>query len=201
MRLRTLRRLGAFFLLLALCPLAHATDLTVKCDAPTMGTDPTTGQVVPIPSDETVTFNLYGADQGSPLVLLTPTPLTTCLSVRTNVDPGTTKCYAWGALGTRNGQSAESVHTAPVCKYVPLPLFTPQPPTNPTVNMVTVATTVYMELQVPNGFSFLAVGTVPLGTACDPTQRVNDFYVIPASAVTWSGNIHRLAALAACSIN
>lgn len=180
---------------------AWGTDLTAKCDAPTQGTDPTTNQVVQLPSDEVITFNLYGADQGASLVLLTPTPLTACLSVRPNVTPGATKCYAWTAVGTRAGPSgpisAESVQTAPVC--VPVPVQ-PQSPTGGAVNMVTVATTVYMELQVQDGFSFLAVGTVPIGTPCDPTQRVNNFNVVPASAVTWTGSIHRLAALAACSI-
>lgn len=182
---------------------AHATDFTVKCDAPTTGVDPVTGVDGPLPADETVTFNLYGANQGQPLVLLTPAPLATCLSVRANVDPGVTKCYAWTAVGNRpnaSGPPKESVQTPQKCATAPVPIVTPSAPTNPTVNMVTVATTVYMELQVKDGFSFLAVGTIPLGTPCDPTQRVNNFNVVPSSAVTWTGSIHRLAALAACSI-
>lgn len=192
--------LGMLVLLLAIVE-CRATDLTAKCDAPTMGVDDT-GQQVPLPSDEVITFNLYGADQGQPLVLLTPTPLTSCVSVRANVTPGSTKCYAWTAVGTRPQGDApkESAQTAPVCVAVPVPTVTPQPPGNVTVSMVTVATTAYMELQVQDGFNFLAVGTVPLGTPCDPTQRVNNFNVVPASAVTWTGKIHRLAALAACSI-
>lgn len=191
---------------LVICLLAvyevKATDLTAKCLAPTTGTDPTTGQVVPLPADETVTFNLYGADQGNPLALLTPTPLASCLSVRSNVTPGSTKCYAWTAVGTvpKGDGPKESAQTAPICVAVPVPTVTPTPPTNVTVNMVTVATTVYMELQVQDGFNFLAVGTIPIGTPCDPTQRVNNFNVVPASAVTWTGKIHRLAALAACSV-
>lgn len=185
------------FLLLAVVS-AHATDLTAKCVAPTMGVDPTTGQTVPLPADETISFNLYGADQGLPLQLLTQTPLAACLSVRANVTPGSTKCYAWTAVGVRSdSKPAESTQTEPIC--VPVPVQ-PMQPTGGTVAMVTVGTIVYMELQTQDGFSFLAVGTIPLGTPCDPKQRVNDFYVVPASAVTWTGKIHRLAALAACSI-
>lgn len=179
---------------LSLAASAHATDLTAKCTAPTTGVD---GK--PLPAGETVAFNLYGAMQGSALSLLTPTPLATCLSVRQNVNPGTI-CYAFTAVGTLGTSSLESAQTAPVCATVAPPATQPQPPTGTTVTPVTVATTVYMELQVQDGFSFLAVGTVPLGTPCDPKQRVNNFNVVPASAVTWTGSIHRLAALAACSL-
>lgn len=181
-------------LLVAIC--ARATDLTVKCEPPTLAIDGSA-----IPADETFTYNLYGAMQGNPLKLLTPTPLSACLSVRQNVTPGTV-CYSLSVFGIRPGMtiSPESALTAPVCTQVLAPTATAQPPTGTTAAPVTVATTVYMELQVQDGFSFLAVGTVPLGTPCDPTQRVNFFNVVPASAVTWTGSIHRLAALAACSV-
>lgn len=172
----------------------HATDLTVKCSAPTTGTDGN-----PLPSDETITFNLYGAVQGQPLKLLTPTPSTSCLWVRANVTPGTI-CYTPTAVGTRGTSISESAQPPLVCAVVAAPTVPPVPPGGTTVTAVTVATTVYMELQVPNGFSFLAIGTVPLGTPCDMTQGVNNFNVVPAAAVTWTGNIHRLAALAACSV-
>lgn len=194
-----LRTFGVLMVLFAvLCLLlvrsAHSTDLTVKCTAPTTGTD---GK--PLPSDETITFNLYGALQGQPLKLLTPTPSSSCLWVRPNVTPGTI-CYAPTAIGTRGTSSAESAQPPLKCAVVAAPATQPQPPGGTTATAVTVATTVYMELQVPNGFSFLAIGTVPLGTPCDMTQGVNNFNVVPTAAVTWTGNIHRLAALAACSV-
>lgn len=186
--------LAAAFVVVGVVTPAHSTDLTVKCTAPINGTD---GK--PLPSDETITFNLYGAMQGQPLKLLTPTPASACLWVRANVTPGTI-CYAPTAVGTRGTSTAESAQPTPVCSVVQPPATPPQPPGSPTVTAVTVATTVYMELQVPNGFSFLAIGTVPLGTPCDMTQGINNFNVVPTSAVTWTGNIHRLAALAACSV-
>jgi hypothetical protein len=189
-----LRVLGTFAIVLMMSSAVLATDLTVSCQPSTTAVDGS-----PLPADETIGFNIYGAKQGLPLVLLTPTPLPTCLSVRHNVDPGTV-CYAVGEVGTRGGQTAESGQTTPICTTVEAPGVKPQTPTGTTVAPVTVATTVYMELQTNDGFSFLAVGTVPLGTPCDPKQRVNDFNVVPASAVTWTGKIHRLAALAACSI-
>lgn len=186
------------FLVVALLAVyeAKATDLTVKCVAPLDSIDGTA-----IPSDETFTYNLYGGMQGSVPKLLTPTPIAPCVSVRTNVTPGTV-CYAWSAFAIRPGMmiSPESALTPQFCTQVLPTTPTPQPPGGNTAAPVTVATTVYMELQVQDGFTFLAVGTVPLGTPCDATQRVNNFNVVPASAVTWTGKIHRLAALAACSV-
>lgn len=179
---------------------AKATDLTTKCVAPTTGIDDATGGIVPLPPEEVITFNLYGAMQGNPLKLLTPAPLPACLSVRQNVTPGTI-CYAWTAVGQiGTSPTKESAQTPQVCTKVDPPTVTPQPPGGNTATPVTVATTVYMEVQVQDGFTFLAIGTVPLGTPCDATQRVNNFNVVPASAVTWTGKIHRLAALAACSV-
>lgn len=173
--------------LLGLGSPAFGYSLTLSCTAPTTYTDGT-----PIATGITVTFNFYGALQGQPLALLTPTPLTSCSNVRASVDPGV-RCYA--ATAIINGQ--ESAQTTPVCFTVPNP--TPSAPGGMSVTPVTVATTAYMELQVPNGFTFLAVGTVALGVPCDPNQGVFPFHVVPASAVTPTGNIKRLAYLAACS--
>ena len=191
---RIVATLSIVVCLLSLAHTVFATDLTVKCTAPT--TD-VSGN--PLPIGETLAFNLYGAVQGQPLKLLTPTAANICQWTRTNVTPGTI-CYAATAVGTVGSSSAESAQTAQVCAVVAPPATPPQPPTGTTVTPVTVGTIVYMEVQVADGFNFLAVGTVPLGTPCDPTQRVNNFNVVPASAVTWTGSIHRLAVLAACSV-
>jgi hypothetical protein len=141
-----------------------------------------------IPADKPVTYNLYGAPQGSPKVQVA-SALTGVSSVQT-VAVGTW-CYEVSAVVA----GVEGAHSPEGCGV----MAAPSAPGKPSASSVTIATTVYMELQVQDGFSFLAVGTVPLGTACDSTQRVNDFSVVPASAVTWTGKIHRLAALAACS--
>lgn len=171
--------------------IACATDLTLACTAPTTFTDGT-----PIPAGTAITFNFYGAMQGSPLALVSGAPFATCSSVRTNVNIGTL-CYA--ATAVVNGQ--ESAQSPQVCYTNVAPGPAPAAPGGLTVTPVTVATTAYMELQVPNGFSFLAIGTVPLGTPCNPAQRVNNFNVVDAAAVTWTGSIKRLAVLAACSIS
>jgi hypothetical protein len=83
---------------------AHATDITVACTAPTKFTDGT-------PITGPVTYNLYGALQGQPKKLLAPSPLTTCSSVRSNVNAGT-QCYEATALVPGYG---ESDHTSESC--------------------------------------------------------------------------------------
>ena len=40
--------------------------------------------------------------------------------------------------------------------------------------------------KTPGRFLLLAVGTIPLGTACDVTQEVNGHYAVPLDAVVWS---------------
>lgn len=176
----------ALLLLLIIPGLACATDLTVTCTPPLKFTDGTT-----IPSNAAITFNLYGALQGQPKVLLQPSPLTTCSSVRQNVNPGT-QCYEATAIVG----GSESAHSPESCKTVTAPV--PQAPGAPTLTLSTTSTVAYMELQRPDGFGFLVIGTVPLGTPCDATQGVNQYHVVPAAAVTFTGPIKRQAVLALC---
>jgi hypothetical protein len=166
--------------------IASIPSFTVAWTAPSVYTD---GQ--PITAGTPITYNLYGALQGAPKVQVA-SALAGLSSVQA-VPPGTW-CYQVTAVVA----NMESTRSAEGCGVMPVS-SAPAPAGTPKVNSVTTATTVYMELQVHDGFSFLAVGTVPLGTPCDSTQRVNDFSVVPASAVTWTGKIQRLAALAACS--
>jgi hypothetical protein len=109
---------------------AHATDITVKCTAPTKFTD---GTAITSP----VTFNLYGALQGQIKKLLAPSPLSTCSSVRSNVNAGT-QCYQVTAVvgGSESDPTAESCITIaaePVCPPQPAPETIPQTCTAPLV--------------------------------------------------------------------
>jgi len=169
---------------------AYATDLTVACTAPTKFTDGTS-----IPAGTTITYNLYGALQGQSKVLLTPTPLATCQSVRTSVKPGT-QCYeATAIIG-----GIESAHTLETCVAVAAPA--PQPPGQPTVTVSAIAPTAYSVIKSDQQLVLLPVGTVPLGTACDTSQGVvkgtNVFNVVSTKAVTFSGTARPLVVLASC---
>ena len=44
------------------------------------------------------------------------------------------------------------------------------------------------------------VGTIPLNTACDSTQRVNDMFIVPRDKVTWYGNVKPQAVVALCNV-
>ncbi len=57
---------------------------------------------------------------------------------------------------------------------------------------------VYNVVKRANGFVLVAVGTVPTSTACDRTQVVNGNYAVPVSAVTWSGSVRPIVAVANC---
>ena len=59
--------------------------------------------------------------------------------------------------------------------------------------------TVYNVVKKTNGFVMVVVGTVPLNTPCDRTQTVNGYYAVPISAVTWSGTVRTIVAVAQCS--
>lgn len=64
---------------------------------------------------------------------------------------------------------------------------------------VTKATAVYTFVKAEGNVLVLpTLHTVPLGTVCDATQSVNGKYIIPRSAVTWSGSARPVAVLADC---
>lgn len=47
-------------------------------------------------------------------------------------------------------------------------------------------------------FVLLPVGTVPMGTQCDPAQSVNGHHVVPNDAVQWFGNVEPIVVVAKC---
>jgi hypothetical protein len=73
---------------------------------------------------------------------------------------------------------------------------------NPTVKtvteFVTTEVTVYYAVQQPERFLLLPVGTVPIGTTCDPDTSVNGFYSVPPSEVTSTGTVTPMVVLAKC---
>lgn len=62
----------------------------------------------------------------------------------------------------------------------------------------TVGTVVYTFIKNEDRILVLPVGTVALGVACDATQTVNGKHVVPRSAVTWTGSVRPVVALADC---
>lgn len=64
---------------------------------------------------------------------------------------------------------------------------------------VTKTTTVYTFVRADGNILVLpTLHTVPLGTQCDASQSVNGKYLLPRSAVTWSGSARLVAVLGDC---
>lgn len=169
--------LAVVFLYIVVIPV-FATDLTISCTAPIKNADGT-----PIDPSATIGFLIYGAAQGQPLQLLTPTPISSCLNVRHNVNPGPV-CYAGAAVETIGTITSDaSPQTAPVCVTVP---STPDVPSNVSVSLVTTSTIAYGLAPSNDSLAFLIVGSVPLGTACLQNQSANLYHVIPRSSVTYN---------------
>lgn len=108
---------------------ARATDRVLSWDPVT-----TDSSGNPLPAGVTVTYNVYGAPQGTALKLLAN--VTTTTNTRTNVDVGTA-CYAVTALVTPAGvvTNQESAQSPMVCDTVaagaPPPVQTPAAPAAP----------------------------------------------------------------------
>ena len=71
----------------------------------------------------------------------------------------------------------------------------PQPPGNLTV----AALVVYQFIGTTDAIALNPVGTVPAGTACDPSQSVNGRYAVPRAAVSWYGSVRPRVVFAQCS--
>lgn len=177
-------------------------NVTLNCVAPTMYAPYTDSAGVahpasPIPASDVLKFNFYGGLVEEPLVLLSGMPVPTCSSVRVNVKFGSL-VYAATALSTANG--TESVQSMTVtATIVPVsPPLVPQPPSTPTATLSTVTTIAYVPVLGNNRLTFLIVGTLPIGTPCDLSQRDGPFYVVDRAAVTFTGAAKPTTVVAAC---
>lgn len=107
----------------------------------------------------------------------------------TNLAPGT---YCFRAY-SRTVAGVESAPTNVVSKTIL------QAPPNPPGNLAVADLVVYQVIGTPDAFALLPVGTVPAGTACDPSQSINGRYAVPRAAVTWYGSVKPQIVVAQCS--
>lgn len=63
---------------------------------------------------------------------------------------------------------------------------------------VTSDTKVYTMFSVTNGIGLAVVGSVPLGTPCDPAENVKGLYAVPVDQITVPPTTRILLALAEC---
>ena len=164
-----------------LAPIA-ALAATITWTPPTTYTDGS-----PIVAGTGITYSLYAA----PTPTGTPVLVTANLTAPPVIDTPTKGCYWMSA--TVNG--AESTLTGPACAPT-------APPTGVKVAAQTTAPTAFTLVKVQDSFAFLPIGTVPLGTPCDPLSAAENptgvFMAIPKSAVTYSGDVRTSVVLGVC---
>jgi hypothetical protein len=109
-------------------------------------------------------------------------PLTPRSKVVTGLTPGTW----WFSLAAVNTNDVRSEFVTSSKTITP-------------AQFVTKSTTVYTFVRAEGNVLVLPTAhTVPLGTQCDAAQSVNGKYVLPRSAVSWSGSARLAAALGDC---
>lgn len=168
------------------CSAAHAFTITLACSPATKYTDGTT-----IPAGTVSAFKFFAASQGQPKVLVTPTAVNACSFIWAVMNPGT-----YCAEVSQVTQGAESDHSPEACLTIAQPK--PQAPGAPTLALNTTSTVAYVIQNGNDRLAFLIVGSVPLGTACVPSESANGFYVVPRAKVTFDGPARPTAVVARC---
>ena len=174
--------------------LAQAGEAQTSWTQPTQNTD---GSAIPASGTGRLTGNriewgtctgtapnyAFGTQAGQQ-VFTTPTTAYTVL----NLTPGTWCFRAYAS--TTYGESGPSAVAA---KVIAAPM--PNPPTG----LAAVGGVAYTILKRENRLVMLPVGTVPADTACDTSQSVNGYYVVPREAVVFTGTVQPMVVVAQCS--
>lgn len=147
---------------------------------------------------------LYGPCTGSGNTLAVGTPTQT-LTAQGGVTHATTPTVApgqWCATVNNNAGSIAGVPSNPVSVTVAtLQPGAPavQTPTS-TGGLKTTGTAVFLVTQIPNGYAFTQVGTVPVGSPCIANSGVNAYNVVDQTqtTVSFSTAVQPLAVVALC---
>lgn len=182
--------LAAFALCLSASP-ASAGDAVLTWTLATANTD---GSAIPAtgPTSLAATRVEWGTCSGS--------NFGTASGQQTVATPATTYTITGLAAGTwcfraysRTVAGLESAPTNAVSKTIL------QAPPNPPGNLTVADLTVYQFIGTTDAIVLNPVGTVPAGTACDPSQSVNGRYAVPRAVVSWYGSVRPRVVFAQCS--
>lgn len=70
--------------------------------------------------------------------------------------------------------------------------------TKTVTEFVSVELDVYYPIAQPNGILMLHIGTVPLGTTCNPDIAINGYFPVDRALVDWAGTAEPLLVVAQC---
>lgn len=183
-----MRRAVLLCLSLVFAALAHAGTATLDWTPPTTNTDGTA-----IPTTGPASLAGYKVYYGTSATALTQTLSVTAPPVTVQ---SLTPATWYFAVTAYNVAGAESDKSAIASKVI---LEPPPPVPNPPGGLVVTASTAYTLVKGKDRFVLLPVGTVPANTPCNPDQTVNGYYVVPKSAVTWSGTVRPDVVVAKCT--
>ena len=185
-------------LLLLFAPAVYALEVTLSWTNATQNEDgtqiPATGPLAFHLTDATtIAYGLCdgAGDVAPPITLVSFPPAAT----GTTVSAAAAGDWCFKAFH-KNQNNTVSVFSNVATKTV-LPTA-PQPPV-----LIVVDTVVYDILKRPDAILFLAVGTVPPDTECDPANSAQGMgdtkYAVPKALVTWFGTVEPDVVVADCS--
>lgn len=183
-------KLFVALLLLFACLTAHAATITIACVPAVKYTDGTS-----ILAGTVSAFKFFGASQGQPKVLITPTAVSACSFIWAVTNPGT-----YCAEVSQVTQGTESDHSAEACLTIAQPK--PTAPGAPTMTLTALSPTAFSMIKGQDSLIVLPVGTVSLTTPCDASQALmlkgQTYNPVPVASVRFTGTARPILALAIC---
>lgn len=118
---------------------------------------------------------------------LTTSTLTLTVAVQGAVETATVSGALAGksyVCGVQTNSKTNGSSTMAFSSAVTVPAPKPSPPSGVTTTVLASNTTAYKMRQAADGYSFVAIGTIPAGTACDANHTVDGFTLVPRAAVS-----------------
>jgi hypothetical protein len=171
----------AFLLALFASATVYAGQATVTWTAPSTCSDGTSSSACPATG-----YRIYSGTCGQSKTVVTASPAATLTTtILTGLAPG-----KWCFDMTTVAAGGESVHTNEVSTVIPSPL--PSPPGNVTAAVLVADNGAYKMRQAVDGFQFVKIGTLPVGTSCETSHEVDGYSIVARSNVSLTSRFDTL---------
>lgn len=170
----------SIFVLSFVCSLSLAA--TVRFKVPTTNTD---GSALTNLAGFRILYGSSPTELTNSLLVANPAAASATIPTPSSTNGGlfcAVRAYTTAGIESDNSAVASLAPTVPV-----------DPPL-----MSVVGREVFYVVQQTDKFVFLPVGTVKTATACDRSQPVGVYNVIPRATVTWYGNVQPLVVVTKC---